>query len=195
MSIFSDHECGALSDFEFDQECRRMNRQDRYEREHLYDDPDYPDPESEEMETEQDQAYTESCAESDDISHIFDNVTQEDFEKIAKALTGWDTENIRKKIQGKRMTNEEAIAILEEEAEFLYGEDKPHNRTAFDMAIKALSVPEREKGEWIRFKNFESGYFHIKCSNCGQYWSIDDHAKTFKYCFNCGAVMKKGENE
>ena len=37
MSIFSDHECGALSDFEFDQECRRMNRQDRYEREHLYD--------------------------------------------------------------------------------------------------------------------------------------------------------------
>lgn len=44
------------------------------------------------------------------------------------------------------MTREEAIAILEEEAEFLYGEDKPHNRTAFDMAIKALSVPEREKG-------------------------------------------------
>ena len=45
-----------------------------------------------------------------------------------------------------RMTNEEAIAILEKEAEFLYGEDKPHNRTAFDMAIKALSVPDREKG-------------------------------------------------
>ena len=44
------------------------------------------------------------------------------------------------------MTREEAIAILKEEAEFLYGEDKPHNRTAFDMAIKALSVPEREKG-------------------------------------------------
>ena len=48
MSIFSDHECGALSDFEYDQECRRMNRQDRYEREHLYDDPDYPNPESDE---------------------------------------------------------------------------------------------------------------------------------------------------
>lgn len=147
MSIFSDHECGALSDFEFDQECRRMNRQDRYEREHLYDDPDYPNPESEEMETEQDQAYTESYAESDDISHIFDNVTQEEFEKIAKELTGWDTENIRKKIQGKRMPNEEAIAILEEEAEFLYGEDKPHNRTAFDMAIKALSVLKKLRAE------------------------------------------------
>lgn len=55
------------------------------------------------------------------------------------------------------------------------------------------SFPEREKGEWIRFKNFESGYFHIKCSNCGQYWSIDDHAKTFKYCFNCGADMRGGK--
>ena len=39
--------------------------------------------------------------ENDDISHIFDNVTQEEFEKIAKELTGWDTEKIRKKIQGE----------------------------------------------------------------------------------------------
>ena len=44
------------------------------------------------------------------------------------------------------MANEEAIAILEEESEFLYGEDKPHNRTAFDMAIKALS---ENKENWI----------------------------------------------
>lgn len=51
------------------------------------------------------------------------------------------------------MTNEEAIAILEEEAEFLYGEDKPHNRTAFDMAKKALSVPEKEK--WIPVSSVE----------------------------------------
>lgn len=29
MSIFSDHDCGALSDFEFEQEKRRMNRIDR----------------------------------------------------------------------------------------------------------------------------------------------------------------------
>lgn len=35
MSIFSDHECGALDDYEFAQECRRMNAQDRYERERL----------------------------------------------------------------------------------------------------------------------------------------------------------------
>ena len=30
MSIFSDHAVGAMSDFEFEQECRRMNREDRY---------------------------------------------------------------------------------------------------------------------------------------------------------------------
>ena len=30
MSIFSEYACGALSDFEFEQECRRMNREDRY---------------------------------------------------------------------------------------------------------------------------------------------------------------------
>lgn len=37
------------------------------------------------------------------------------------------------------MTKEEAIQILEEEAEFLYGDDEPYNKIAFDMAIKALS--------------------------------------------------------
>ena len=65
------------------------------------------------------------------------------------------------------MTREEAIAILEEEAEFLYGEDKPHNRTAFNMAIKALSAPDREKGEWIPVSErlpeesqTEDGYFY-----------------------------------
>ena len=38
------------------------------------------------------------------------------------------------------MTREEAISILEEEAEFLYQDDRPYNREAFDMAIEALSA-------------------------------------------------------
>lgn len=37
------------------------------------------------------------------------------------------------------MTREEAIKILEEEAEFLYGGDEPYNKIAFDMAIEALN--------------------------------------------------------
>jgi len=89
------------------------------------------------------------------------------------------------------MTNEEAIKVLEGQKYPFpeYSKDVELN-TALDRAIKALSVPERKKGDWIRFKNFEEGYFHIKCSKCGQYWSIDDHAKIFKYCFNCGSDMR-----
>lgn len=39
------------------------------------------------------------------------------------------------------MTREEAIQVLEEEAEYLYQDDRPYNREAFDMAIEALSDP------------------------------------------------------
>lgn len=87
------------------------------------------------------------------------------------------------------MTNVEAIIVLKYGMKYR----NPKNDTekdrneALDMAISALS---ENKGEWIKFKDFEEGYFHIKCSKCGQYWSIDDHAKIFKYCFNCGADMR-----
>lgn len=47
------------------------------------------------------------------------------------------------------MTREEAIKILEEEAEFLYGGDEPYNKIAFDMAIEALK--DRPQGEWKPF--------------------------------------------
>lgn len=33
MSIFSDYKCGALTDEQFENECRRMNRRDNIERE------------------------------------------------------------------------------------------------------------------------------------------------------------------
>lgn len=55
-----------------------------------------------------------------------------------------------------------------------------------------LGKAEQSKtGHWIRFKEFENGYYHIKCSECGQYWSVDGHAKIFRYCFNCGAKMEE----
>lgn len=47
MSYISDYKVGALSDWEFEQECRRMNREDRYEREHEFDDYDYADEDDE----------------------------------------------------------------------------------------------------------------------------------------------------
>ena len=38
MSIFSDYRVGALSEVEFHNACVEMNAQDRWEREHEYDD-------------------------------------------------------------------------------------------------------------------------------------------------------------
>lgn len=43
MSIFSDCKVGALSDVEFHNACVEMNARDRWEREHMYDDPDEED--------------------------------------------------------------------------------------------------------------------------------------------------------
>lgn len=54
------------------------------------------------------------------------------------------------------MTKEEAILVLEEEAEYLYQDDRPYSREAFDMAIEALkdnwipvSEPPKENGNYI----------------------------------------------
>lgn len=48
------------------------------------------------------------------------------------------------KIEGieseEEMTREEATAILKTEADYLFGNDKPYNREAFEMAISALSA-------------------------------------------------------
>jgi len=49
MSIFSDYKVGALSDWEFEQEAARMNREDRWEREHMYDDLETEDEDDEEV--------------------------------------------------------------------------------------------------------------------------------------------------
>ena len=55
------------------------------------------------------------------------------------------------------MTNEEAIKILEEEAEFLYGGDEPYNKIAFDMAIEALTNKNLKKPKNTREVNEEIG--------------------------------------
>ena len=70
----------------------------------------------------------------------------------------------------------------------------------YDDVVKCIKGmppvnPQAKTGHWIRFKEFENGYYHIKCSECGQYWSIDGHAKIFRYCFNCGAKMAESEVE
>ena len=92
------------------------------------------------------------------------------------------------------MTKDEAILILEEEAEFLYGAplpgDAPYNKTAFDMAIEALSADTmqgewiKHKGEWVDLDFYPTKY---ECSQC--HYCVDEgHDSVF--CPNCGARMK-----
>ena len=47
-------------------------------------------------------------------------------------------------------------------------------------------------GRWIRFKEYDSCYVHMKCSACSAYWSDPSHADHFRYCPNCGAKMDGG---
>ncbi len=48
----------------------------------------------------------------------------------------------------EEMTREEATAILNTEADFLFGNDKPYNRKAFDMAVEALQDCGKYKGAY-----------------------------------------------
>ena len=70
------------------------------------------------------------------------------------------------------MNREEAIEILEEEANYLYGDDEPYNRMAFDMAIEALKAQDtidlykqeiKDLEQFIK-DNYQNPYEWIPCS-------------------------------
>ena len=89
------------------------------------------------------------------------------------------------------MTREEAAAILESEAEYLYSQDEPYNREAFRMAIEALKV-EPKHGKWMPYE-FGNEHWH-KCSVCGK---ADEYINDLglvavrNYCPNCGCDMRE----
>ena len=57
------------------------------------------------------------------------------------------------------MTREMAAVILESEANYLYRDNKPYNRQAFDIAIKAL-----EQGDILDKLKAEVGKYYADCS-------------------------------
>lgn len=59
-----------------------------------------------------------------------------------------------------------------------------------EKEVEFLLKQLRPHGEWIRYRDNPHQPEHIKCSNCGQYWSVADHDKTFDFCFKCGADMR-----
>ena len=50
-------------------------------------------------------------------------------------------------------------------------------------------------GHWVRFKESDACYVHMRCSACSAYWSDPSHADYFRYCPNCGAKMEREEND
>lgn len=56
----------------------------------------------------------------------------------------------------------------------------------------AADVAPVVHGRWIRFKEHDSCYVHMRCSECSAYWSDPSHADSFRYCPNCGAKMDGG---
>ena len=66
---------------------------------------------------------------------------------------------------------------------------------AFDVAIEALSQPERPKGRWIETGYYDNHYNPIyECSVCRE--NVADYRiHAHKFCLHCGADMRDGEEE
>ena len=91
------------------------------------------------------------------------------------------------------MTREEAIKVLKADRA-LYetdtvwaGDGTPDGELleALDMAIEALSQPERPKGRWKRYEIDGLPHFTVyQCSECGRFENEKE-----PYC-HCGADMR-----
>lgn len=63
------------------------------------------------------------------------------------------------------------------------------------VSIPAADVAPVRHGHWIRFKENDSCYVHMRCSACSAYWSDPSHADYFRFCPNCGAKMDTDSEE
>lgn len=91
------------------------------------------------------------------------------------------------------MTREEAIAVLESDAEYMYSQDSPYNREAYQMAVEALEAEPIKHGRWEMYGVITQGTLAIptyRCSECKE----DTNNWFWHYCPNCGADMRGGEN-
>ena len=76
-----------------------------------------------------------------------------------------------------------------------FREATKEERESVDKYIKSISFPDREKGEWIEVIDHESEIsktWHYECSVCSK---PNPCMEKPNFCPNCGADMKKGENE
>lgn len=66
---------------------------------------------------------------------------------------------------------------------------------AYDLAIQALSQPERKQGEWeVEEQNEDWKTFDTcRCSECGAIEYFNKGWKKFSYCPSCGADLRGKE--
>ena len=95
------------------------------------------------------------------------------------------------------MTNEESITALGDRNILLWGmsnEEKKYYSEALNMAISALSVPEREKGEWFAITQPWVDTQIFSCTCCGRHIEVPQYevsTLTIRYPFcHCGADMR-----
>lgn len=74
------------------------------------------------------------------------------------------------------------LSAYAEEPILVYKKEDIDRRTAADVAPVV-------HGHWVRFKESDACYVHMRCSACSAYWSDPSHADYFRYCPNCGAKM------
>lgn len=98
------------------------------------------------------------------------------------------------------MNNEEAIIVIERHKahwqrllkEKICDETEGKETIeSFELGISALSIPEREKGEWIELpKALNHSENPCECSKCGHILSFMNGYPKSNFCPDCGADMK-----
>ena len=86
------------------------------------------------------------------------------------------------------ISREEAKGYFKESLDLLCYNLGEEQRQAYELAMEALSQPERPKGRWIWKINKIGNGCHCVCSECGR-----TENKQEPFC-NCGADMR-GEGE
>ena len=79
------------------------------------------------------------------------------------------------------MTREEAIAVLESDAEYMYSNDSPYCREAYRMAVEALKAEPVKHGRWEFIGGYGYQYRCSECTNCAE--------RKTQFCPHCGAMM------
>lgn len=64
----------------------------------------------------------------------------------------------------------------------------------YTRAVRLLPYEERPQGEWIIVKSPLSNETIVKCDKCGDEF-IGNDVEDYNFCPNCGADMRKGEEE